>query len=236
MGTRLSRVCVISIAKDHPHAYGDKVQTKNAGATVAGSSPRVWGQVISLTVHKGIKRIIPTRMGTRLVFLSPVVLLWDHPHAYGDKKNQPSEVAPFLGSSPRVWGQVVLYLCKKGVVRIIPTRMGTRLQIYALLVLLWDHPHAYGDKSKDVPKYLLTSGSSPRVWGQVCKLCVKIAIRRIIPTRMGTRHIQYFSKFGWKDHPHAYGDKDCAIFPVASISGSSPRVWGQDGQTEKYGL
>ena len=30
-----------------------------------------------------------------------------------------------------------------------------------------------------------------------------------------------------EDHPHAYGDKDCAIFPVVSISGSSPRVWGQ---------
>ena len=91
-----------------------------------------------------------------------------------------------------------------------------------------DHPHAYGDKAFSYGKISFMIGSSPRVWGQVSSVGFPIACCRIIPTRMGTsyrRHLLFVQK---KDHPHAYGDK-FSIFPVFSkVSGSSPRVWGQD--------
>ena len=51
--------------KDHPHAYGDKTNISCSGRLKQGSSPRVWGQVISGLITRGKDRIIPTRMGTR---------------------------------------------------------------------------------------------------------------------------------------------------------------------------
>ncbi len=50
--------------KDHPHAYGDKFLTKNGYLSDEGSSPRVWGQVLSVESKILFQRIIPTRMGT----------------------------------------------------------------------------------------------------------------------------------------------------------------------------
>ena len=32
----------------------------------------------------------------------------------------------------------------------------------------------------------------------------------------------------FKDHPHAYGDKQGSISPSNDFIGSSPRVWGQE--------
>ena len=70
---------------DHPHAYGDKTETKFVLKNGAGSSPRVWGQVLSISSIGTILRIIPTRMGTSNLSLLVALLAWDHPHAYGDK-------------------------------------------------------------------------------------------------------------------------------------------------------
>ena len=75
----------VGSSADHPHAYGDKVVSKSYPPYFLGSSPRVWGQA-----HRGIMRppqlrIIPTRMGTRVVSADTVIFAWDHPHAYGDK-------------------------------------------------------------------------------------------------------------------------------------------------------
>ena len=51
-----------------------------------------------------------------------------------------------MGSSPRVWGQVVTHiycLLRKG---IIPTRVGTSPIISDIFSNVRDHPHACGDK------------------------------------------------------------------------------------------
>ena len=50
--------------KDHPHAYGDKFVPLGQLSHIAGSSPRVWGQVINVTGKSPSTGIIPTRVGT----------------------------------------------------------------------------------------------------------------------------------------------------------------------------
>ena len=50
--------------KDHPHAYGDKVSDDTRELYMTGSSPRVWGQVITAQWVLIKLGIIPTRMGT----------------------------------------------------------------------------------------------------------------------------------------------------------------------------
>ncbi len=56
----------------------------------------------------------------------------DHPHAYGDKSSSASVCSSEIGSSPRVWGQVVF--------------------MFVFLLYVMDHPHAYGDKLTAAPQ------------------------------------------------------------------------------------
>ena len=74
-------------------------------------------------------------------------------------------------------------------------------------------------------------GSSPRVWGQVYNTKILLIIPRIIPTRVGTSLYNIALCINAEDHPHACGDKWHSNFCLRLESGSSPRVWGQEGGT-----
>ena len=52
-------------SKDHPHACGDKFIAVADVLVGVGSSPRVWGQDMTLHAWRIYARIIPTRVGTR---------------------------------------------------------------------------------------------------------------------------------------------------------------------------
>ncbi len=69
----------------HPHACGDNCTLNLGRFRAVGSSPRVWGQLSAASAEKRATRFIPTRVGTMLGEVVP--LLWQ------------------TGSSPRVWGQ-----------------------------------------------------------------------------------------------------------------------------------
>ena len=86
----------------------------------------MWGQEEIIAFKKGSYRIIPTRVGTSTLRLVPFLSFQDHPHACGDKLPDEFVLLNDLGSSPRVWGQVVLAYCLVCKHRIIPTRVGTR--------------------------------------------------------------------------------------------------------------
>ena len=151
---------------DHPHACGDKCKFLLLETGKLGSSPRVWGQAKSLQCCIGITRIIPTRVGTRVLPFNPASSVGDHPHACGDKITHRHSSLITRGSSPRVWGQVHKVRCFTCCPGIIPTRVGTRKFCKCLHLLHRDHPHACGDKLFFSPLVSLSIGSSPRVWGQ----------------------------------------------------------------------
>ena len=131
---------------DHPHAYGDKPSSNRSVVREKGSSPRVWGQEAPLLVCNDNIRIIPTRMGTSSSEMYGYGSLEDHPHAYGDKNQVQRNGLQYIGSSPRVWGQVFKTISKRSNSRIIPTRMGTSKNRSNENSQRQDHPHAYGDK------------------------------------------------------------------------------------------
>ena len=95
-------------AEDHPHACGDKLRLLPLVSLSIGSSPRVWGQVQNVCNCQFVVRIIPTRVGTSFTKLSNSFHTGDHPHACGDKLYSSFLISQYLGSSPRVWGQVRL--------------------------------------------------------------------------------------------------------------------------------
>ena len=146
MGTSLERNTSCRVKGDHPHAYGDKLLGVWLRQLGQGSSPRVWGQVLSVT-HRAVSRgIIPTRMGTSCWGCGSGSKGRDHPHAYGDKLSKSAPTVQSLGSSPRVWGQGYHSTAVGVSERIIPTRMGTSLLCQCPPLYIRDHPHAYGDK------------------------------------------------------------------------------------------
>ncbi len=167
MGTSYCLNVLRPRGRDHPHAYGDKRLLTDSLPREKGSSPRVWGQVYWQHLDSKYYRIIPTRMGTRIKSCCICHRVKDHPHAYGDKRFIKHKEKFAVGSSPRVWGQEAhsrkLDLHK----RIIPTRMGTSAHQPPLPVMGEDHPHAYGDKTALSSAVSVSTGSSPRVWGQV---------------------------------------------------------------------
>ena len=148
MGTRPDQTVYCTPEKDHPHACGDKLLASPDIPDIAGSSPRVWGQEVSGITAATVARIIPTRVGTSVISDTRNGGCWDHPHACGDKSDVGYADVVQVGSSPRVWGQVL----KKGAditaERIIPTRVGTSWQDRIKIQLKQDHPHACGDKSR----------------------------------------------------------------------------------------
>ena len=193
---------------DHPHAYGDKFNVDEVLSLVEGSSPRVWGQVKFCGTADKNTGIIPTRMGTSCRTNVTHSVIKDHPHAYGDKLSCLCLGCRVAGSSPRVWGQAAVTKANMEEIGIIPTRMGTSI-----------FPCGYRSG---------LHGSSPRVWGQEYSSTYPASSPGIIPTRMGTSSVFAFCPGDSGDHPHAYGDKSPTKPPYTHVSGSSPRVWGQD--------
>ena len=125
-------------------------------------------------------------MGTRSRNLLTLRTRRDHPHAYGDKVGAFDKIYLPVGSSPRVWGQEYMPHRLKSPFGIIPTRMGTSFDHAQRQLGVWDHPHAYGDKSLSGSLSYVKAGSSPRVWGQEAQPILQGKRWRIIPTRMGT--------------------------------------------------
>ena len=176
VGTRHPIGYLRTAEKDHPHACGDKDILKILISITEGSSPRVWGQ--ENIVLYGIRKtgIIPTRVGTRLDFFGRTTSRQDHPHACGDKTGLEYVPICLEGSSPRVWGQVVVSEFGMPSCGIIPTRVGTSSAGRKRQLLGEDHPHACGDKRKKNCLQKSKHGSSPRVWGQVIKNMMEISL------------------------------------------------------------
>ena len=110
----------------------------------------MWGQVRGQRLSLPFKGIIPTRVGTSLRGDGWVLERKDHPHACGDKAICSVYRHGGIGSSPRVWGQASLSKIYPTSDRIIPTRVGTSVIQQAVNDYRKDHPHACGDKTKEI--------------------------------------------------------------------------------------
>ena len=87
----------------------------------------MWGQEIYDKLTEVRARIMPTRVGTRQSVKRYLRSLRDHPHACGDKAALSLIMTVAQGSSPRVWGQGFCSVWSDMDVKIIPTRVGTRI-------------------------------------------------------------------------------------------------------------
>ena len=130
------------------------------------------------------------------------------------------------GSSPRVWGILILRWLGAGLVRFIPTGVGNTRVLPGCTVALSVHPHGCGEYlSLDHP-CLFRPGSSPRVWGILGSRNDKCTAFRFIPTGVGNTVLPSRIPIRMEVHPHGCGEYQEFRQFFSPCCGSSPRVWG----------
>ena len=93
----------------HPHGCGERCTKRVYFKARTGSSPRVWGTQKFVQIDILLMRFIPTGVGnapqiTPTPPSSPV-----HPHGCGERKTAQKAKGKKYGSSPRVWGTLLLF-------------------------------------------------------------------------------------------------------------------------------
>ncbi len=174
---------------------------------MGGSSPRMWGKGEPVDRMVRQYRIIPTDVGKSLPKPQGNPFKSDHPHGCGEKLRTPDITACLGGSSPRMWGKVILCNQSRFILWIIPTDVGKRNREYVFRSIPPDHPHGCGEKRLCSSTVLRYSGSSPRMWGKGSPPPGDPPERRIIPTDVGKSQPNQICLVAYPDHPHGCGEK-----------------------------
>ena len=212
--------------KVHPHGCGEHSLPTAIRRIMSGSSPRVWGTRHQTLLLRQSLRFIPTGVGNTVKralygFLEPV-----HPHGCGEHivKRKPDFVV--LGSSPRVWGTLVLPNPRSTKSRFIPTGVGNTVHDHKNPPHNSVHPHGCGEHGQRASQEVGHYGSSPRVWGTRPFCRNENLAKRFIPTGVGNTQAGPEHRPSTPVHPHGCGEHRVARVLTSFLHGSSPRVWG----------
>ena len=195
VGHRLIPTCVGSThrlsdahgqASAHPHVCGEHFLVMLPAKPTHGSSPRVWGALFAFAAPAGGLRLIPTCVGSTITGQRSLAGGAAHPHVCGEHKFSLKFQGFQPGSSPRVWGALVVGKPDGHPERLIPTCVGSTTNIFAHLGLRAAHPHVCGEHGLAVDHLARPCGSSPRVWGALPCGSHCIHGLRLIPTCVGS--------------------------------------------------
>ena len=108
----------------HPHVCGEHASKSAKRRIKSGSSPRMWGTQRYPVSQSRDYRFIPTYVGNTVVGPSGCVPHTVHPHVCGEHDILTNLYHCTTGSSPRMWGTLLV----RGIVRdlewFIPTYVG----------------------------------------------------------------------------------------------------------------
>ncbi len=108
----------------HPHACGERKSQVKPSGTVNGSSPRMWGTHHFPDLPLRQSRFIPTHVGNALSTSPGYGAVSVHPHACGERRPARGVERPDHGSSPRMWGTLIVSYILLLLLRFIPTHVG----------------------------------------------------------------------------------------------------------------
>ena len=190
----------------HPHTCGEHLRS-------TGPDPDV-------------RRFIPTPVGNIIVhcpYRAPIAV---HPHTCGEHGLLIQENLEQIGSSPHLWGTCVCPGSRRIERRFIPTPVGNIPNVFKRFVAISVHPHTCGEHGLLIQENLEQIGSSPHLWGTcVCPGSRRIE-RRFIPTPVGNIPNVFKRFVAISVHPHTCGEHSQADKDAATITGSSPHLWG----------
>ena len=170
----------------HPHVCGEHGAMRGMRAPVSGSSPRVWGALGDTVTADGKTRLIPTCVGSTHRIRNPCPPFSAHPHVCGEHSGAGDWRNIRGGSSPRVWGALVHLRHRNQRERLIPTCVGSTGARPVRTAAKTAHPHVCGEHMGTGHRFLIASGSSPRVWGALVGRLVESDTLRLIPTCVGS--------------------------------------------------
>ena len=165
VGNASMAVSIICARPVHPHGCGERSRLLRNPLAERGSSPRVWGTRRRGVISTIRPRFIPTGVGNASSRRAVAASMPVHPHGCGERGNIWNSLPPAAGSSPRVWGTLMLTIYHRNGARFIPTGVGNAVE--------YNHRNTK------------TNGSSPRVWGTRRRGRSRYTIRRFIPTGVG---------------------------------------------------
>ena len=131
------------------------------------------------------QRFIPTGVGNTLIIILFSILFSVHPHGCGEHTSTVKYSLLKIGSSPRVWGTLLISVALMRGFRFIPTGVGNTLLLTELWCYHAVHPHGCGEHLIITNNAPLFNGSSPRVWGTHPNYNVGAFPKRFIPTGVG---------------------------------------------------
>ena len=110
--------------------------------------------------------------------------------------------------------------------RIIPAHAGNTDRESCAWCPRRDHPRACGEHMPPSCSILTVLGSSPRMRGTLCPVCLDLRVVGIIPAHAG--NTAPFQALNWlmRDHPRACGEHTHANGFYFKFLGSSPRMRG----------
>ena len=110
---------------------------------------------------------------------------------------------------------------------ITPAHAGKSGQQSHIILQLWDHPRACGEKSGISEQFDMTTGSPPRMRGKVTVSKLEYKTLGITPAHAGKSLRRLIRSLIHGDHPRACGEK--GILDGAQIfgMGSPPRMRGK---------
>ena len=149
----------------HPHGCGERRRISTGARSNFGSSPRVWGTLGDAADDGLGERFIPTGVGNanqNTYYLSDRSV---HPHGCGERYGRHTTCGRKFGSSPRVWGTLLIHGWMLISPRFIPTGVGNAHSTFSPVPCSAVHPHGCGERGDVVDQVGVHRGSSPRVWG-----------------------------------------------------------------------
>ena len=217
----------ITCPPDHPRVCGANADERDVSDLVAGSSPRVRGELDGHVLDADDGRIIPACAGRTPLLVRWIVDFTDHPRVCGanDSPLRPSH-SP-RGSSPRVRGErrtVAAYVLVR---RIIPACAGRTPATRGHRTRGPDHPRVCGANRMCCSLSMRRAGSSPRVRGELPVGPLGLGWDRIIPACAGRTPSRRSNEPDRPDHPRVCGANGGVGLAGLGGLGSSPRVRGE---------
>ena len=217
----------ITCPPDHPRVCGANADERDVSDLVAGSSPRVRGELDGHVLDADDGRIIPACAGRTPATRGHRTRGPDHPRVCGANRMCCSLSMRRAGSSPRVRGELPVGPLGLGWDRIIPACAGRTPSRRSNEPDRPDHPRVCG------ANYMIANfkdgghGSSPRVRGERRRHRHHGGGERIIPACAGRTPTSSAPSTHPPDHPRVCGANNVVMPLGDGLDGSSPRVRGE---------
>ena len=193
---------------------------------MGGLSPRVRGNLLSISQPVGVRGSIPARAGEPLQCARMAAPIRVYPRACGGTRACTSSTSKMLGLSPRVRGNPVIRPNDERRYRSIPARAGEPAPAAHPCGDTAVYPRACGGTGVKPYGVKIIRGLSPRVRGNLRRPLCPVGSWRSIPARAGEPHVCQLFPIRMSVYPRACGGTRSILDEDGNLAGLSPRVRG----------